>query len=481
MRSHSPGLRGRAFKIALALAVGTPLVVLGVGAARSQTTAVKPDANGYIPQATIIEIMASLVMPSAQSVWDAVAIDVTEKGTIEKKPQNDEEWAALRGTAVALAEATNLLIVPGRHAAPPGTKSENPDSELTPEKIDALLGEPASRLDRTRARAARGRDGGRASDRRQEHRRHLGRRRHDRRRVRGLPPTVLVSRAGEVARARSCLGRPRRAPAGLRNAAFGPGGPSQAAVRRARRASARLAGLVATRPPTVNTHAVSASDKAATTAFTILAAISFCHLLNDMMQSLLPGDLSDPEAGLRSRLRPDRPHHAHLPAHRVAAAAGDRLLHRPAAEAVLAAGRAWLHAARAAAALARAGELSDAAAGGGAGRHGLVGLPSGILARRADGARAAAMALRSRCSRSAATSARRSGRCCGRFIVLPHGQRSIAWFCAGGAARDRGALRASGSWYRHTAHARAGREPRGPRGRAILRCQRRRCACAGPR
>ena len=145
MRSHSPGFRGRAFKIALALAVGTPLVVLGVGAARSQTarsqtTAVKPDANGYIPQATIIEIMDSLVMPSAQSVWDAVAIDVTEKGTIEKKPQNDEEWAALRGTAVALAEATNLLVVPGRHAAPAGTKSANPDSELTPEKIDALLG-----------------------------------------------------------------------------------------------------------------------------------------------------------------------------------------------------------------------------------------------------------------------------------------------------------------------------------------------------
>jgi len=38
----------------------------------------------------------------------------------------------------------------------------------------------------------------------------------------------------------------------------------------------------------VNTQAVSANDKAASTAFSILAAISFCHLLNDMMQSLLP-------------------------------------------------------------------------------------------------------------------------------------------------------------------------------------------------
>lgn len=38
----------------------------------------------------------------------------------------------------------------------------------------------------------------------------------------------------------------------------------------------------------VNTATAAAPDKAASTAFSILAAISFCHLLNDMMQSLLP-------------------------------------------------------------------------------------------------------------------------------------------------------------------------------------------------
>jgi hypothetical protein len=138
MTSHSPGLRGRALKTALTLAIGTPLVLFGAGA-QSQATAVKPDANGYIPQATIIEIMDSMVMPSAQLVWDAVAVDVTDKGTVEKTPQTDEDWAALRNTAVTLAEATNLLVVPGRHAAPAGTKSLNPDSELTPEQIDVLL------------------------------------------------------------------------------------------------------------------------------------------------------------------------------------------------------------------------------------------------------------------------------------------------------------------------------------------------------
>jgi cytochrome c556 len=51
----------------------------------------------------------------------------------------DEDWARLRETAVTLAESTNLLIVPGRRVAQPGAKSENPDAELEPEQIQALI------------------------------------------------------------------------------------------------------------------------------------------------------------------------------------------------------------------------------------------------------------------------------------------------------------------------------------------------------
>jgi cytochrome c556 len=99
----------------------------------------KPDAQGFIPQFSILEIMESIVMPAAQTIWDSVAVDVTEKGTIEKGPVTDEDWANLRSTAVELAEATNLLVVPGRRVAPAGTKSENPDSELEPEQMQALI------------------------------------------------------------------------------------------------------------------------------------------------------------------------------------------------------------------------------------------------------------------------------------------------------------------------------------------------------
>lgn len=110
-----------------------------VGVADAEVRPTPPDKDGFIPDVSIAEIMESIVMPTAQVLWDAVGVDVTEKGEIEKKPETEEQWAALRTAAVTLLESTNSLTVPGRHAAPPGAKSANPDAELTPEKIDALL------------------------------------------------------------------------------------------------------------------------------------------------------------------------------------------------------------------------------------------------------------------------------------------------------------------------------------------------------
>jgi len=120
----------------------SPLLAAGcvtLGVSSGSSFAAEPDSTGFIPDITVIEIMGSIVMPSAQALWDAVGVDVTAQGQIEKKPENDEQWAALRAEAVTLAAATDLLVVPGRHAAPAGTKSLNPDSELEPAQIDALL------------------------------------------------------------------------------------------------------------------------------------------------------------------------------------------------------------------------------------------------------------------------------------------------------------------------------------------------------
>src|SRR5262245_4262641 len=87
---------------------------------------------------TIHDIMEGIVDPSSDVLFDAVATDITAAGVNEKRPQTDEEWEKVEGNALMLAEAANLLKMPGRKVAPAGvqTKSEGPDApELTPEEI----------------------------------------------------------------------------------------------------------------------------------------------------------------------------------------------------------------------------------------------------------------------------------------------------------------------------------------------------------
>ena len=117
--------------------LGAALGALGIAAC---FTAAAADGDvGYSAEISVAEIMESMVMPAAQQLWDAVGVDVTAQGEIEKKPETDEQWAQLRAAAVTLAEASNALLVPGRHAAPAGAPAEDSDAELSPAKIEALL------------------------------------------------------------------------------------------------------------------------------------------------------------------------------------------------------------------------------------------------------------------------------------------------------------------------------------------------------
>lgn len=54
------------------------------------------------------------VEPSAEALWASVSTTVTENGTEEHKPQNDEEWFAVRGHAITLMESANLIVMDGR-------------------------------------------------------------------------------------------------------------------------------------------------------------------------------------------------------------------------------------------------------------------------------------------------------------------------------------------------------------------------------
>jgi hypothetical protein len=88
------------------------------------------------------DIMEGVVAPAADTLFDAVATDITAAGVTEKRPQTDEEWEHVEAAAIALVESMNMIKVPGRPVARPGepTKSEGPDApELTAEEITAKI------------------------------------------------------------------------------------------------------------------------------------------------------------------------------------------------------------------------------------------------------------------------------------------------------------------------------------------------------
>jgi hypothetical protein len=121
-------------------------------AASSGCSSTTPPAPALAAPSTIKDIMDSMVDPSADFIFDAVAEVADEHGISQRAPHSEEEWKEVRRRAVQLLEAPNLLVMPGRKAARPGERSENPEVELQPDQIQALLDADPAQF-RTRARA----------------------------------------------------------------------------------------------------------------------------------------------------------------------------------------------------------------------------------------------------------------------------------------------------------------------------------------
>ena len=88
---------------------------------------------------SIKDLMESIIDPSADILWGAVGTVVDQEGVHESIPKSPEEWLDLRRAAVRIIEGSNLLMMPGREAAPAGTKSEVPGVELEPAEITVLI------------------------------------------------------------------------------------------------------------------------------------------------------------------------------------------------------------------------------------------------------------------------------------------------------------------------------------------------------
>ncbi|GGY71722.1 hypothetical protein GCM10011613_15730 [Cellvibrio zantedeschiae] len=83
--------------------------------------------------------MLAVVDPNVDPIWNSIKTTVTSQGVEETRPTTNEDWAALRLHALALREASNLLIIEGRQVAHPTASTSIHPVELGPDEIQALI------------------------------------------------------------------------------------------------------------------------------------------------------------------------------------------------------------------------------------------------------------------------------------------------------------------------------------------------------
>ncbi len=93
----------------------------------------------YTTTATVKDIMLHIVDPAGDMVWDATSTVIDKSGLHETMPKTDEEWFKVRSGLIMLIEGSNMLMIPGRHVARPGEKSETPGVELEPSEMEELI------------------------------------------------------------------------------------------------------------------------------------------------------------------------------------------------------------------------------------------------------------------------------------------------------------------------------------------------------
>lgn len=100
-----------------------------------------PESPSFKLTAGIQDIMADMIEPSAEFLWESVSSTVTEQGVEEKQPRTDEEWNEVRRHAIILAESANLLLIEGRHVAREGKQLDDHGTpgNLTLEQVEQAI------------------------------------------------------------------------------------------------------------------------------------------------------------------------------------------------------------------------------------------------------------------------------------------------------------------------------------------------------
>lgn len=104
-----------------------------------------PAASPLKPIAGVQDVMAGMIDPAADFLWESVSTTVEQGKTVEKQPRTDAEWAEVRRQAIVLAEGANLIMMDGRHVVKEGSHLED---HGTPGNLTAEESEQAIAADR---------------------------------------------------------------------------------------------------------------------------------------------------------------------------------------------------------------------------------------------------------------------------------------------------------------------------------------------
>jgi hypothetical protein len=139
-----PGSFSRRWQMRRQIAAALCAVALGVTALSSASLAIAQQKNAKAAgdrqvYLSIKDVMESMIDTSADTLWGAAGTIIDKQGTQDLSPKTPEQWLDVRRAAVRIIEGANLLMMPGREAAPAGTKSEAPGVELEPAEIAVLI------------------------------------------------------------------------------------------------------------------------------------------------------------------------------------------------------------------------------------------------------------------------------------------------------------------------------------------------------
>ena len=88
------------------------ILLLGSLVAAGACRKAPPAQPEFATTATIKDIMDAMVDPSADFLFDSVAMIADERGVTEKAPQTDEEWKEVRRRAIQILGCHFILAQP---------------------------------------------------------------------------------------------------------------------------------------------------------------------------------------------------------------------------------------------------------------------------------------------------------------------------------------------------------------------------------